>query len=316
MVYLVLGLIATAVLLGCSAGPVLDRLGRSAARPGTAIACWVGAVTGTFIACAGVVAAALLSPPAPGHGLLEWLRDCLPHHGGKAIVTAAAASLVLLAACGFRVARGLPRLRRTVRHRRRHREMLRLVASEDERHGDVLVLDHPVPVAYSLPARRRAIVVSTGTRDALTPAEFDAVLVHERAHLRQRHHALLLMLDLAHAVLPWPPTIRRAKRTLPLLLEMAADDAAARACGGRTLVGALRRLAAAPGVAGALGAASPDAGALAERVLRLESAGTGGPRRAARAAASAFAASTFAALAVAAPLVVAAATITELTHLC
>lgn len=311
MIYLVISLVSTAVLLGCLAGPALDRLRRPAAHPGIAIACWFAALAGTFIADIGIVAVALLSPPAPGHGLLEWLRNCLPHHGDEAIIMAAAASLALLTACCARLARSLPRLRRAVRHRRRHWEMLRLVAKEHGRHDDVLVLDHPIPVAYSLPARERAIVVSTGTQETLTPEEFGAVLVHERTHLRQRHHTMLLMLDLAYALLPWLPTVRRAKKTLPLLLEMAADDAAARACGRRTLVDALCRLAATPGVAGALGAAGPSTGALTERVLRLESAEVVKPRRVVRAAASAFVAVT-----VATPLLVAAATIVQLSDIC
>ncbi|WP_433466355.1 M56 family metallopeptidase [Spirillospora sp. CA-128828] len=312
MIFLVAGLIASALLLGCLAGPVLDRSQRSAAVPGIAIACWMAALAGTFIAGGGVVAIALLSPPGPGHGFLEWLRDCLPHHGDLAIIMAAAASLVLLTACGSRLARGLPRLVRAVRHRRRHWEMLRLVARQDGRHADVLVLDHPVPVAYSLPARRRAIVVSTGAQDALSPAEFGAVLAHERAHLRQRHHALLLMLDLAHALLPWPPTVRRARARLPLLLEMAADDAAARAWGRRPLVDALRRLAAAPGAAGALGATGGSGpAALVQRVRRLESAEPAKPRKVLR-----MTASVFVMAAVATPLAVVAMAIAELSTVC
>ncbi|WP_433476294.1 M56 family metallopeptidase [Spirillospora sp. CA-142024] len=312
MIFLVAGLIASAVLLGCLAGPVLDRAQRSAAAPGIAIACWVAALAGTLIAGTGMVMVALLSPPGPGHGFLERLRDCVPHHGDLAIILAAAASLVLLTACGSRLARGLPRLVRAVRHRRRHREMLRLVARQDGRHADVLVLDHPVPVAYSLPARRRAIVVSSGAKDALSQAEFGAVLAHERAHLRQRHHALLLMLDLAHALLPWLPTVRRAKARLPLLLEMAADDAAARTCGRRALVDALCRLAAAPGVAGALGATGGSgAGALVERVRRLESAGPAKPHQILR-----LATSVFVTTAVAAPLVVASLALVRLAVSC
>ncbi|MQY07886.1 M56 family metallopeptidase [Actinomadura macrotermitis] len=289
MIGAVAALLAAAVLLGCSAGPVLDRPWRSAG-PGAVAACWAAALAGTAVACAGVVAVALLAPPAPGHGLVEWLRDCLPHHRHGAVAAAAAASLALAAACAARLRRGLPRLGRAVRHRRRHREMLRLVAREHGRHPDVLVLDHPVPVAYSLPARERSIVVSTGAQRALTADELGAVLAHERAHLRRRHHALLLMLDLVHAVLPWSPTVRRAKARLPLLLELAADEAAVRAWGSQALAGALRRLAAAPGAAHALGAAGPGEGGLAERLLRLEAGVPDRPRRAARAAAWAFAA--------------------------
>lgn len=247
MIVLVGALVASAVLLGCLAGPVLDRIRAGALGPRTAVACWTAALAGTVIASAGVVAVALISPPGPGHGLLTLLRDCLPHHETQAMIAAAVASLVLLAACGTRLARGVPRLVRALRHRRRHWEMLRLVARPHTRHADVLVLDHPVPVAYSLSARRRAIVVSTGAQDALSAAELGAVLAHERAHLRQRHHALLLVLDLAHALLPWLPTVRRAKARLPLLLEMAADDTAAHTHGPRTLVKALHTLASPPG---------------------------------------------------------------------
>lgn len=311
MIYLVACLIVSAVLLGCLAGPALDRLRRPTTSPGTAIVCWVAALAGTLIADVGIIAVALLSPPAPGHGLLEWLRNCLPHHRAPAITMAAAASLLLVTACGSRLAHSLPRLGRAVRHRRRHREMLRLVAQEHGRHADVLVLDHPIPVAYSLPARQRAIVVSTGAQETLTPAELAAVLAHERAHLRQHHHALLLMLDLVHALVPWLPTVRRAKSALPPLLEMAADDAAARTCGRRTLVDALCRLGTAPGVAGALGAAGSTTGGLTERVLRLESAEPARPRRIVR-----LVAGTFVASAIAVPLAVVAATIAELSTIC
>jgi Zn-dependent protease with chaperone function len=307
----VLALVASAVLLGFLAGPALDRLRRPAVGPAAAIACWAAALAGTFIANAAVVVVALIAPPGPGHGLLGRLRDCLPHHGSLAVIAAAAATLALLTACCSRLASGLPRLGRAVRRRRRHREVLRLVAREHAGHADVLVLDHPVPVAYSLPARRRAIVVSTGAQEALTGAELDAVLAHERAHLRQRHHALLLMLDVVHALLPWLPTVRRAKSRLPLLLEMAADDAAASAYGRRTLVDALCRLSAAPGAAGALGAAGESGpAALVERVLRLEAA-PAPARRSARVAACGFAAA-----AVATPLLVGAVAIAELSTTC
>ncbi|WP_141585615.1 M56 family metallopeptidase [Actinomadura sp. WMMA1423] len=312
MTWVAAGLVVSVVLLGCAAGPALDLLRRSALGPGTAIACWSAALAGTFIAAAGAAAAALLTPPGPGHGFLEWLSDCLPHHGRLATAVAAAASAALAAACGAVLARGLPRFGRAVRRRRRHREALRLVAREHRRHADVLVLDHPVPVAYSLPSRHRAIVLSTGALEALTAEELGAVLAHERAHLRQRHHLLLLAVDLGHAMLPWLPTVRRAKARLPLLLEMAADDAAVRVHGRKALVDALRRLSAVPAAGGALGAVgAPATGAPAERMLRLEAADPAGPRPAAR-----FVAGLFAAAAVTAPLLAGAVAIAELARTC
>ncbi|GAA2108598.1 M56 family metallopeptidase [Actinomadura alba] len=264
------GLIVSVVALGCVAGPVLDRPGWPVANPAIAIACWIAALSGTFAGLTGAVAVALLRSPAPGHGLLEWLHDCVHAHRHSGVALAAGVGAVTLFACAVRLARGLPRLWRAMTHRRRHRQMLGLIAREDGEHADVLVLEHPVPVAYCLPSRRGCIVISTGARDRLTAAQLKAVLAHERAHLRQRHHALLLLLDLAYVLLPWLPTVRRAGASLPLLLEMAADDVAARRCGRPALAGALRKLAIAPGAAGALAATGSDGRTLTRRLARLD----------------------------------------------
>ncbi|MFC5744500.1 M56 family metallopeptidase [Actinomadura rugatobispora] len=277
---------AVAVLLGCGAGVVLDRLWASGVHPGTAAACWFAALAGTVAAVAGMIAVGLLWPPTPGHGIVEWLHGCLPHHPVAALVLGGLASVPVVWLCCARVAGGVPRLRRALRQRRDHREVLHMVAREDADHPDVLLLDHPIPVAYCLPSRWRPIVVSTGARRRLSPAQLEAVLEHERAHLRQRHHALLLLLDAVHALLPWPPTVRRARARIPVLLEMAADDAAARAGGSRPLAEALRQIATAPEFAGALAASGQGPGALSRRLARLEGAAgrqaTGRPGRAVR----------------------------------
>jgi beta-lactamase regulating signal transducer with metallopeptidase domain len=270
------GLVVSALVLGGWAGACIDRSPWSLAHPGTALVCWAGVLTGTVTAVAGVVAVALLSPPAPAHGLLEWFDHCLSQHGHSRAVDASVISVALVVACCARLVRGVPRLWRAMAHRRQHRKMLRIVAREDDRHPDVWVIDHPVPVAYCLPARSRPIVVSSGAQARLDANELAAVLAHERAHLRHRHHLLLLLLDVACVLLPWLPTVRRAKISLPPLLEMAADDAAARRCGRRALSAALLRLTVLPGPAGALAAAGTRGGdpaqALARRLVRLETA--------------------------------------------
>ncbi|MFD0903518.1 M56 family metallopeptidase [Actinomadura sediminis] len=278
MSVLLVALLATALLLGWGAGPVLDRYS-SGTQPGTAIGAWLGAVAGTFAAVTGAVMIALLWPPTPGHGFVEWLHGCLPHHRTAATVLAGALSMPLLYLCGHRLMRTVPRLRGTLRRRRDHREMLHMVAHEDERHSDVLLLDHPIPVAYCLPSRRRPIVLSTGAQRRLSTRQLAAVLEHERAHLRQRHHLVLLLLDAGHALLPWSPTVRRARSRVPLLLEMAADDAAARTAGHRTLADALRRVGSAPEFAGVLAASGSNGGTLTKRLARLE----GRPHRPGRA---------------------------------
>jgi Zn-dependent protease with chaperone function len=285
MILSVAGLIVCTLVLGGSAGAFLDRSRWPASHPGTAIICWTGVLAGTLTSVSGTVILALLSPPTPAHGLLEWLDNCLPHHGHAGLAIASLVSIVLVVGCGLRLARGLPRLWRAVLHRRQHREMLRIVAKEDARNPDVLIIDHPIPVAYCLPARRRPIVVSTGAQARLDAIELAAVLAHERAHLRQRHHLMLALLDLTYTLLPWLPTIRRARVSLPPLLEMAADDVAARRCGPHALSAALVRLTILPHPAGALaagGTPAPDRSrTLTRRLDRLETVGadsSGGAR--------------------------------------
>ena len=312
------GLLASVLGLGWAAGPLLDRARWPVAHPVSAIICWTAVLAGTVTSLGGLLAVLLLSPPAPAHGLLDWLNGCLHRHshtepagtpqGTPAVAPAmaAAGTVVLIAICCLRLARGVPRLWRSLVQLRQHREVLRIVARKDERHPDLVLIDHPVPVAYCLPARDRPIVMSTGARARLRPTELAAVLAHERAHLRHRHHLLLLLLDLTYTLVPWPPTLRRAKVSLPPLLEMAADDDAARRCGPSALSGALRRLAVMPGPAGpaglpgpagALAAAAPGTGtgtgtrgqAMARRLARLElgtSRSSAGARALARIAAA------------------------------
>ena len=58
-----------------------------------------------------------------------------------------------------------------------------------------------------------------------------AVLAHERAHLRRRHHALLTWVDALATALPFFPLFRRAPAAVRELVELDADVAAVRACG-------------------------------------------------------------------------------------
>jgi Zn-dependent protease with chaperone function len=238
----VAGLVCTVLALACVAGPVLARSHWTTAHPASALLCWAAALTGTVLALSGLLILGLLWSPGVGHALMELAHGCLNAHRHRGVAIAVVAGLAALTVVTVRMTGAVARLRRALGHRRRHQEMLGLVARTDEHNRDVLVLDHPLPVAYCLPARERPIVVSSGALEGLSAEQFAAVLAHERAHLRHRHHLLLLLLDLVVAVLPWPPTARLAGRHVPLLIEMAADDAAVRACGVSAVTGALRRL--------------------------------------------------------------------------
>ncbi len=199
----------------------------------------------------------------------RWIADCLPQDGHRVTVTTAIAMVLLLSAGATALRLAVPRIVRTVRERRRHREMLDVVAGDLAGVPDVRVLEHPTALVYCLPARERPIVVTTGALDRLDAGEIAAVLAHERAHLRQRHHLVLMLVDALHAAIPWLGTLRLAHTTLPGLLELAADDSAVRRHGTAPLVGALQKLAVTSCSAGAL-AGNPASSQIAElRVARL-----------------------------------------------
>jgi beta-lactamase regulating signal transducer with metallopeptidase domain len=67
---------------------------------------------------------------------------------------------------------------------------------------------------------------------ALDPAEREALLAHERAHLAGRHHLFLAALALACAC---HPVLRLLRAPLSYALERSADEAAAEAVGDRRL---------------------------------------------------------------------------------
>jgi Zn-dependent protease with chaperone function len=96
----------------------------------------------------------------------------------------------------------------------------------------MVVLPTERPVAYAAASDRGPVVVSRGLLRLLRGREREAALAHEVAHLRLRHHRLLLFGQTVHAALgPALPPVRRAWRALRRELETVADEEAARAVG-------------------------------------------------------------------------------------
>lgn len=77
------------------------------------------------------------------------------------------------------------------------------------------------------------IVVSTGMLRSLEAGESDALLAHERSHLRHHHHFFLTTLQIAAAACP---LLRPLAREGAFAVERWADEDAARAVGDRTVV--------------------------------------------------------------------------------
>ncbi|GAA3686124.1 M56 family metallopeptidase [Nonomuraea antimicrobica] len=156
---------------------------------------------------------------------------------------------------------------KTVRRQRRQRLLVDVVADHCAVH-DAYVLPTHERVAYCLPGRRGRVVLSQGTLDLLSAHELEAVLGHERAHARGRHDLVLLPFIALAQAFPWLPAARAARETVPLLLEMIADDHARRAHGEVVLAQTLVRMATPRFDDGARMFALADA-AVAERVGRL-----------------------------------------------
>lgn len=140
--------------------------------------------------------------------------------------------------------------------------------------GSAMVLDAEQPVAYCVPGRPAAIVLSSGALAVLDPAQLTAVLAHERAHLAGRHHLLTGLTRALSACFPAVPLFTRGAEEVARLAEMRADDAAVRRSGRPTLIAALLAMGtgtAVPAAALGMPAAALDAAtcAVASRVQRL-----------------------------------------------
>ena len=146
----------------------------------------------------------------------------------------------------------------------------------------LVVVPAEEPFAFTVGLRRRRVIVSTPVLSTLGEGERMAVLAHEHAHVRGWHPALLSIGTVLSRAFPFIRPLRACADQLVVGLEMAADQAAARAVGDPLIV-ARALLALAPhapkGTAG-LGVAGTDIGT---RVARLTSInpGTARGRRAA-----------------------------------
>ena len=247
-----------ALLLAIAAGVYLRRAGWVPDRPHLAVGLWQ--ITGLTVVSALVGGLIALGLTPLRQGVVPGLASFFAGHldAGRSTLIVAGLGLaasVLAAQAVFTV--------RVARHRARHRDLLTLVAHH---RGETLELEHGVAVAYCLPGRTPRIVVSSGARRLLTEAELQAVLAHEKAHLRGRHHLVLGPFSALATAIPW---CRRTVADIALLVEMCADEHAARRHGAEPIADALKkfqRLGTGTPPAGALAVAT---GSLGNRIARL-----------------------------------------------
>lgn len=151
---------------------------------------------------------------------------------------------------------------------RAHHDLLTLLGGTSTLGPEpVLRMPHSTPMAYSVGGRHGLMVVSDGVQQ-LPPAQLAAVLCHERAHLRGRHHLIVSLAEVLAAAAPWVPLTRRAPHAVRLLVELCADAVAVRTCGAAAVGGALIALTGAAHPAHALPMAGAD---VPIRLHRLQS---------------------------------------------
>jgi Zn-dependent protease with chaperone function len=187
--------------------------------------------------------------------------------GGQAI---AVAGLVLAAAVVLWAAGCVTgELQRGRRARREHAAMVAATGRPGHEPG-VAILDHDAPAVYCMPRGRHHIVISSGALAALTPEQLHAVLAHERAHLRFRHHLVLALATALARAFPCVPLLTQAQPQLAVLAEMAADDTAARRHRPEDLAAALVILASSGARTATLAASGPEAIARLQRILATQ----------------------------------------------
>jgi hypothetical protein len=137
--------------------------------------------------------------------------------------------------------------------------------------GRVDVLDDARPFSFTYGVMNPRVVASRGLIEAVTSREFDAVLTHERYHIRNFDTLKVVVARAAPAAFFFLPALGPLRERYLAGRELAADRHAVRAHGEPTLAGALYKVLDGPawtdaGAAAALGGSE----FLGQRVAQLE----------------------------------------------
>ncbi len=111
--------------------------------------------------------------------------------------------------------------------RRRLRSVILIGARPDPSLG-ALVVDSDQAAAFCVPGRNPTVVVTSAALARLSEEELAGVLAHERAHLHGRHHLAVGAARILRTAFPGVPLFARATTEIERLVELLADDAAAR----------------------------------------------------------------------------------------
>lgn len=237
-----LTLLTIATALATVIGPLLRRARWVDRAPRLGIAAWqaLSASIVTAVALAGVTM--VIPAPRLGDNLGEIIAACLLYvqarlttPGGAAmVVIGTSLALAVPARVAFAAATTLLAARS---QRRAQANMITLAARHDARLG-AFIVDHHEAAAFCLPGRDRQIVLTSAALAVLDAAQLQAVLAHERAHLRGRHHLVLACGRALVRGFGFVPVFRHADAEISRLVEMVADDVAAQHGHGRRTIAA------------------------------------------------------------------------------
>lgn len=243
MTALVFGIVALVLV-----GPAPSWLARAQwplRAPRAAMALWqsiaIAAVLSAF-SCGLAIAANLLVPDAQGRPTTNPFDEI--ESLGVVLWTVYVSVFLITLLIGARLFYTVIRVAMRTRARRSaHRELIdlldrmdRTVPGDPLSARDVRMLEVDQPMAYCLPGLRQRVVISEGTVARLRRDELDAVISHERAHLRARHDLILEAFIAVHEAFPRFVRSRSALGAVQLLVELLADDTAIR-CAGRKPLG-------------------------------------------------------------------------------
>lgn len=264
-------LVGFGLFLAASGQWLVGRALRPEAAPALGVVAWL-ATSAAALLSFGTGAALLCRyvwTSTSGLGLFERCLQLLAHARTTEPVALAGVLglLALLAGTARLVWCGARQSWTAGRDQRAQRRRLAHLAHPHPSEPGVQVIDQAQAAAFCLPRRGRGEVYLTrAALEVLSSVELAAVLEHERAHLRGRHALAVSFATVLRAAFPFVPLFRAAAVVLPRLVEMAADDAAARLTDRRTVATALLRLAEETTPAGAFGAGGST---VVSRVRRL-----------------------------------------------
>ncbi|WP_371521073.1 M56 family metallopeptidase [Kitasatospora sp. NBC_01300] len=248
-----IGLLLLGLLLSTVAPRLLARARWAEREPVLALLAWQCLVVAVLLCC---VLGLLLAASAALPELRALVFSGAPHgveaaYGLQDAEGWGRLCAAVLAAGGLQTVLALTREVRSAKAIRDHRhaqltvrapELPEAIAASRSRRERLVVLENVRPEAWSLPGPDSRLVVTTGALQQLTARELAAVLSHERGHVRARHHWLQQCAQALASGFPGVGVFSAFRAQVEELVELAADDRAARRHGRHTTALALAEL--------------------------------------------------------------------------